>query len=71
MSQFRGMVHGLVVETRRILQEELIFAANDAEMPSIPWSKLRDDPVNKQRGWNFTQDERNTFPKAFPVHGEW
>jgi hypothetical protein len=37
------------------------------EMPIIPWSKLRDDPVNKQAGWNFTRDERNRFP----VEGEW
>ena len=38
----------------------------DDEMPAIPWSKLRDDPVNKQPGWNFTRDERNRFP----VEGE-
>jgi len=36
ISQFRGMVHRLVAETKRILQEELILAANGDEMPSIP-----------------------------------
>ena len=66
MTQFRGMIHGLVAETRRILQEELMFAPDD-EMPAIPWSKLRDNPVNKQPGWNFTRDKRNRFP----VDGEW
>jgi superfamily II DNA helicase RecQ len=67
MADFRGMVHGLVAEAKRILFEKLLFAQED-EIPPIPWEKLRDDPVNKQPGWNFTQDERN----AFAVDGgEW
>jgi superfamily II DNA helicase RecQ len=49
-----------------MLQEDLMLTP-EHEMPNIPWSKLRDDPVNKQAGWNFTRDERNRFP----VEGEW
>jgi hypothetical protein len=66
MSEFRGMVHGLVAETRRLLQEKLMLAPNE-EPPAIPWQRLRDDPVNQQVGWNFTRDERNHLP----VDGEW
>ncbi len=66
MGEFRGMVHGLVAETRRLLQEKLMLAPNE-EPPVIPWHRLRDDPVNEQVGWNFTRDERNHLP----VDGEW
>ena len=66
MADFRGMVHGLVAETRRLLREELTLTP-DEELPAIPWRDLRDNPVNQQAGWNFTQDERNRFP----VDGVW
>jgi superfamily II DNA helicase RecQ len=66
MADFRGMVHDLVAETRRLLREELTLTS-DEELPVIPWRDLRDNPVNRQAGWNFTQDERNRFP----VDGVW
>ena len=66
MADFRGMVHGLVAEARRLLREELTFTL-DEELPVIPWRDLRDNPVNQQPGWNFTQDERNRLP----VNGMW
>jgi hypothetical protein len=61
MADFRGMVYSLVTETRRLLREELTLTP-DEELPAIPWRDLRDNPVNQQVGWNFTQDERNRFP---------
>jgi hypothetical protein len=66
MGDFRGMVHGLVAETRRLLVEELMLT-QDEELPTIPWRGLRDNPVNQEIGWNFIQDERN----GLPVEGEW
>jgi hypothetical protein len=38
MAQFRGMVHGLAVESRRLLIEELLFSKSKAteSVPSIP-----------------------------------
>jgi hypothetical protein len=66
MPAFRGMVHGLMDETRRILCEELLFSPDDA-LPTILWPQLQDDPVNKQRRWNFLQDKRT----CFPVDGVW
>jgi hypothetical protein len=61
MGDFRAMVHSLVTETRRLLQEKLMLAPNE-EPPVIPWRYLRDNPVNQQVGWNFTRDERNHLP---------
>jgi hypothetical protein len=61
MGDFRAMVHSLVTETRRLLQEKLMLAPNE-KPPVIPWRYLRDNPVNQQVGWNFTRDERNHLP---------
>ncbi|CAG5136910.1 uncharacterized protein ALTATR162_LOCUS4 [Alternaria atra] len=38
MAQFRGMVHGLVTESRRLLMEELMFSSSKANLgrPSYP-----------------------------------
>jgi hypothetical protein len=66
ISDFQSMVHGLVADMRRILREELMFAKED-EMSIISWPQLRDDPINKQQGWNFIRDERNQLP----VDGKW
>ncbi|KAF1807959.1 hypothetical protein P152DRAFT_499608, partial [Eremomyces bilateralis CBS 781.70] len=67
MAQFRGMVHGLLFETRQIMAE-LLFCTNDGagDMPIVPWELLRDDPTNGRPGWNFLQDQRTRFP----VNGE-
>ena len=65
MADFRGMVHGLVERTRELLFDGLMFR-NDSvigaeALPRIPWPRLRDNPVEIQRGWNFIQDERNAW----------
>jgi RecQ family ATP-dependent DNA helicase len=63
MAQFRSMVHGLETEARRMLHEELLFGDRCSEaVPGIPWEQLRDDPSNKQPGWNFLQDKRTSMP---------
>jgi superfamily II DNA helicase RecQ len=69
MSQFRGMVHQIVHDTReRLLRRVLdIGPQQEPELPVIPWDELRDDPANAQPGWNFVQDRRNPWP----VDGQW
>src|SRR6186713_1535079 len=66
MGEFKGMVHGLKTETKRILMQELMFLKDDEQAPKIDWIKLRDDPRNKEFGWNFIKDERNRLE----VNGE-
>jgi RecQ family ATP-dependent DNA helicase len=67
MGQLRGMILGLVNETRRILMEDVLDISGEEKAPKIPWSLLRDDPVQKKPGWNFVQDERNKWE----VDGKW
>jgi len=65
MPQFRGMVHGLVTETRRLLVEDLLSFGNKqrvGEVPGIPWQSLRDNPTDERPGWNFLQDHRSRLP---------
>ncbi|KAL5422171.1 hypothetical protein PMIN06_013128 [Paraphaeosphaeria minitans] len=52
MAQFRGMVHGLRQETRRLLMEDLLFSNSPAAepVPSIPWENLRDNPTDERPG---------------------
>ncbi len=59
MSEFRGMIHGLVGESRRMLMKDLIFEDDGSNTPRIPWQSLRDNPIENTRGWNFIQDVRN------------
>jgi superfamily II DNA helicase RecQ len=67
MAQFRGMVHGLASESRRLLMEELLFGNQAAEpVPSVPWESMRDNPTDERPGWNFLKDHRTRMP----VEGE-
>ena len=64
MAQFRSMVHGLAVESRRLLMDELLFSNSKsaAPVPSIPWESLRDNPTDDRPGWNFLKDHRTRMP---------
>lgn len=63
MGQFRGMIHGLRAECRRLLKEDLLVGGGQGEdVPAIPWNELRDNPTNAQAGWNFMQDARTKLP---------
>lgn len=63
MAQFRGMVHGLATESRRLLMEELLFGNELAEpVPSVPWESMRDNPTDERPGWNFLKDHRTRMP---------
>lgn len=68
MAQFRGMVHGLAAESRRLLMDELLFGNSRAAepIPSVPWDSLRDNPTDERPGWNFLKDHRTRMP----VNGE-
>jgi hypothetical protein len=67
MAQFRGMVHGLATESRRLLTEELLFSSKAAEpIPRVPWDSIRDNPTDGRPGWNFLKDHRTQMP----VEGE-
>ncbi|KAL8685459.1 MAG: hypothetical protein Q9218_007746, partial [Villophora microphyllina] len=58
MDQFRGMVHGLVAQCRDLLVQK-VMRCEEAELPKIPWSRLRDDPTRDGMGHSFVEDERN------------
>ena len=64
VAQLQTWVHGLGEECRRIMvQELLIFGVEDTKsMPQIPWETLCDNPSIHKPGYNFIQDERNSFP---------
>ena len=52
MAQFRGIVHGLVTESQRLLIEELLFGSSKATkpIPSVPWESMRDNPTDERPG---------------------
>ena len=72
MEQLRGMVHGLVEETRRDLME-LMMMEMDAEgevqgqLPPIDWERLSDNASEEKVGWSFLKDVQNKFA----VDGKW
>jgi hypothetical protein len=65
MAQFRGMVHRLASESRRLLTEELLFS-RATPVPAVPWESMRDNPTDERLGWNFFKDQRTQMP----VNGE-
>lgn len=64
MAQFRGMVHGVQAEAKRLLVEELLFCGKQTagQVPKIPWEQLRDNPTDERPGWNFLHDQRTRMP---------
>lgn len=58
ISQFRGMMHGLVAEARTMLIDELLHG----EPPAVPWASMCDNPVNRTPGWSFLKDRRTRWP---------
>ena len=48
MAQFRGMVHGLASESRRLLTEELMFGSKAAPVPAVPY--VTTQPTSGQDG---------------------
>jgi len=69
MSQFRGMIHGLVGEAREELFEKLIVVRTSVDrevdmkqVPPIHWDRMVDQPSETRVGWSFLSDERNQFP---------
>ncbi|RYO48247.1 hypothetical protein AA0116_g12773 [Alternaria tenuissima] len=64
MAQFRGMVHGLATESRRLMMDELLFGNSRAAepIPSVPWDSLRDNPTDERPRWNFLKDHRTRMP---------
>jgi RecQ family ATP-dependent DNA helicase len=68
MSQFRGMIHGLVGEAREELFEKLMVVRVGADqevdmkqVPPIHWDRMVDQPSETRVGWSFLDDERNQF----------
>jgi len=71
MEQLRGMMHGLVEETRRDLMELMMLEMNaEGEVegsPPIDWERLSDIPSEERIGWSFLKDVQNKFA----VDGKW
>ncbi|EOD42854.1 putative dna helicase protein [Neofusicoccum parvum UCRNP2] len=68
MAKFRGMVHGLLNDTRQLLLQELLFGHShkkehgEMDVPAVPWDSIRDNPAEERRGWSFLQDQRTRLP---------
>ena len=73
MEQLRGMVHGLVEETRRDLMELMMLKMNaegeveEGQLPPIDWDRLNDNASEEKVGWSFLKDVQNKFA----VDGKW
>jgi hypothetical protein len=65
MAQFRGMVHRLASESRRLLTEELLFS-KAMLVPAVLWESMRDNPTDERPEWNFWKAQR----MRMPVDGE-
>ena len=68
MEQVRGMVHGLVAETRQTLIKDLLMLELDPygevkgqRLPPIDWASIADNFTEQQVGWSFLKDSRNRF----------
>lgn len=63
MFDFRAMIHELMKRIERLLCDDLLFQKKKKlklkSLPRISWSRLRNNFVEKQRRWNFIQNERN------------
>lgn len=57
IAQFRSMVDQLQRITRKQLME-IMFAADEQEVPAVLWTDLFDDPSNDSDGWSFVDDTR-------------
>jgi superfamily II DNA helicase RecQ len=63
MRQFRGMVHRVVHEARRILMSDLLYCREGGTtVPGIPWASMRDNATNEAFRWSFLQDPRTQWP---------
>ncbi|KAF3032321.1 hypothetical protein E8E12_002369 [Didymella heteroderae] len=64
MAQFRGMVHGLVAESRQLLMDDLLFSSSSTAgaVLRVSWESLRDNPTDERPGWNFLKDHRTRMP---------
>src|SRR5271170_4324576 len=73
MEQLRGMMHGLVEETRRDLIQLLMLRMNaegeveEGQLPPIDWERLNDNASEEKVGWSFLKDGQNKFA----VDGKW
>src|SRR5277367_6410975 len=72
MEQLRGMMHGLVEETRRDLMELMMLKMNaegevEGQLPPIDWDRLNDNAGEEKVGWSFLKDVQNKFA----VDGKW
>jgi RecQ family ATP-dependent DNA helicase len=72
MEQLRGMMHGLVEETRRDLMDLMMLEMNaegevEEGLPPIDWERLSDIPSEEKVGWSFLKDVQNKFA----VDGKW
>ncbi|KDN59860.1 hypothetical protein CSUB01_11029 [Colletotrichum sublineola] len=68
MGQLSDMTHGLVQEAREILAELTMIGEGEGRgeqlreaLPAIPWASIEDDHSEKQPGYSFLRDDRNTW----------
>ena len=63
ISEFRGMIHGVVAAARELMAG-LLYQPNQDQWPAIPWDQLFDNPTEGTPSWSFLQDQRTRRPVA-------
>ena len=66
---FRSFIHGLVSATRILLRKELLFEIDSIAIPSIPWSRIYDNPLDSTPFRNFLGDNRTDL--GLPNSEKW
>jgi superfamily II DNA helicase RecQ len=54
-----AILHGALEEARRVLCEELLFVADEGELPPVPWERMVDRPADTTPGYSCWTDRAN------------
>ena len=69
ISNFRSFIHSLVSATRILLRKELLFEIDSIAIPSIPWSRIYNNPLDSTPFRNFLGDNRTDL--GLPNSEKW
>ena len=65
LSDFRGLIYGLITSTRTLLFEDILFdnisSLSTQKIPEIPWSDIYDNPLDTTPFSNFLRNTRTNF----------
>jgi hypothetical protein len=64
IQQLRDLAYGLIIDTRRLMRDLLLFKDNGdeaLEFPAINWAKLEDNYSKDRVDYSFISDDRNQW----------